>query len=255
MAAGGVVSANEEFFRSRKSAAVLKHGILKRYPVVFAAKTGRGNPVVFLDGYAGRGEYGDGEPRKRLVAGALRRSAGCARRRAGDRRRATGGPRVRETTHRRIGLSSDPDAGSKKADLAPQYVLVLFTTHREGAWHFADALGKAGVEWEQAWVEEQVRRGEIGTPTLFGEPPVFDPDEYAKLNEPRWVAIIEQNIDRLLSSGQPFRLADAVPEVYGTVLGQAWIPQVRAAIRSLHRKGSVAQDGTGDFWKDALRRA
>ena len=46
------MSANEEFFRSRKSAAVLKHGILKRYPVVFASMTGQSNPVVFLDGYA-----------------------------------------------------------------------------------------------------------------------------------------------------------------------------------------------------------
>ncbi|MBG6069420.1 three-Cys-motif partner protein TcmP [Micromonospora ureilytica] len=51
------MSANDDFFRSRKAAAVLKHGILKRYPVVFASKTGQGKPVVFLDGYAGRGEY------------------------------------------------------------------------------------------------------------------------------------------------------------------------------------------------------
>lgn len=55
------MSANEEFFRERRAQAVFKHGILSRYPVVFASKTGwRGRPVMFLDGYAGRGEYEDG---------------------------------------------------------------------------------------------------------------------------------------------------------------------------------------------------
>lgn len=57
------MSANEEFFRERRTQAVFKHGILSRYPVVFASKTGwRDRDVVFLDGYAGRGEYGDGSP-------------------------------------------------------------------------------------------------------------------------------------------------------------------------------------------------
>lgn len=57
------MSANEEFFRERKAQAVFKHGILSRYPVVFASKTGwGGRQVVFLDGYAGRGEYEDGSP-------------------------------------------------------------------------------------------------------------------------------------------------------------------------------------------------
>lgn len=57
------MSATKEFFRSRRPQAAFKHGILKRYPVVFASKTGwGGRPVVFLDGYAGRGEYDDGTP-------------------------------------------------------------------------------------------------------------------------------------------------------------------------------------------------
>lgn len=57
------MSANDEFFRERHAQAVFKHGILRRYPTVFAAKTGRrGRPVMLLDGYAGRGEYEDGSP-------------------------------------------------------------------------------------------------------------------------------------------------------------------------------------------------
>ena len=61
------MSANDEFFRSLEAAAVLKHGILKRYPVVFPPKTGQGNPIVFLDGYTGRGEYDGGEPGSPLL--------------------------------------------------------------------------------------------------------------------------------------------------------------------------------------------
>lgn len=61
---------SEDFFASRKAAAVFKHGILKRYPVVFASKTGvavAGNRVVFLNGYAGRGQYKDGSPGSPLL--------------------------------------------------------------------------------------------------------------------------------------------------------------------------------------------
>lgn len=57
------MSASRDFFRERKAQAVFKHGILSRYPVVFASKAGwNGRSVVFLDGYAGRGEYEDGSP-------------------------------------------------------------------------------------------------------------------------------------------------------------------------------------------------
>jgi three-Cys-motif partner protein len=62
--------ASTDFFASKKAAAVFKHGILSRYPAVFAAKTGKlaiGGRVVFLDGYAGRGEYDDGQPGSPLL--------------------------------------------------------------------------------------------------------------------------------------------------------------------------------------------
>lgn len=51
------------FFDKEQAAAVLKHGLLRRYPRVFASKTGStstGNRVVYLDGYAGPGVYADG---------------------------------------------------------------------------------------------------------------------------------------------------------------------------------------------------
>jgi hypothetical protein len=51
-----------QFFRKRQGAAVLKHGILRRYLLVFVMKAGRWAPerrVVYLDGYAGPGMYLD----------------------------------------------------------------------------------------------------------------------------------------------------------------------------------------------------
>jgi three-Cys-motif partner protein len=54
------VTANDKFFQKKQAAAVLKHGILRRYPPVFATMTGstsKNGRVVYLDGYAGPGRY------------------------------------------------------------------------------------------------------------------------------------------------------------------------------------------------------
>lgn len=54
------MTAHDEFFQRRQAAAVLKHGILTRYPPVFATMTGSTSTagrVVYLDGYAGPGRY------------------------------------------------------------------------------------------------------------------------------------------------------------------------------------------------------
>ncbi|MFE0592356.1 three-Cys-motif partner protein TcmP [Micromonospora echinospora] len=391
------MSAHDDFFRSRKAAAVLKHGTLKRYPVVFAAKTGQANEVVFLDGYAGRGEYEDegeeGSPlllsrcadhvrefRKVLLffverdpahfanlRQVLEQKGGSTRRvlRQGDitehlpevlslargaslfafldpfgpaldfdliKSDLLGRParpptevllhvsvstvaRMGRAVHiarRRGGELTPPDqktaqrldrflggnwwqdffarvdderddnratdtamlvageyekrltAGTAyrairmavrpRPDLAPKYLLVLLTTHGEGAWHFADALGHAGMDWEEAWVTEQMRHGKAGVETLFGDLSVFDRDQYKAAKAPFWSRTIEQNIIQMLREGQPFRLADRVPDVYGTVLGQAWTPHVRQAVKSLYRQRLVDHPGTGDFWKEPLRR-
>ncbi|HEU0086159.1 MAG TPA: three-Cys-motif partner protein TcmP [Pseudonocardiaceae bacterium] len=62
------MSGNKDFFRERRAQAVFKHGILSRYPTVFASKTGVADrQVVLLDGYAGRGEYEDGSPGSPLL--------------------------------------------------------------------------------------------------------------------------------------------------------------------------------------------
>ena len=51
------------FFKAPQAAAVLKHGILRRYLPVFVTKTGsNASEVVYLDAYAGPGLYDDGTP-------------------------------------------------------------------------------------------------------------------------------------------------------------------------------------------------
>lgn len=65
------MSGTDDFFQRRQAAAVLKHGILSRYPLVFATMTSAKSVrkrVVFLDGYAGPGRYEDGSPGSPLLA-------------------------------------------------------------------------------------------------------------------------------------------------------------------------------------------
>lgn len=53
------------FFKEVQGAATLKHGILRRYLPVFAMRAGSRSPnnrVAYLDGYAGPGQYDDGQP-------------------------------------------------------------------------------------------------------------------------------------------------------------------------------------------------
>ncbi|MEV3938676.1 three-Cys-motif partner protein TcmP [Glycomyces sp. NPDC049804] len=62
MVAGKLIS--ENFHRTKKSAAVLKHAIIDQYATPFASKTGstsRDRRVAFIDGYAGAGRYDSGE--------------------------------------------------------------------------------------------------------------------------------------------------------------------------------------------------
>jgi three-Cys-motif partner protein len=64
------------FWSERKTASVLKHGVLRRYLPVFVTKTGTyslGNRVVYFDGYAGKGRYDDGTQGSPLIAAEIAR--------------------------------------------------------------------------------------------------------------------------------------------------------------------------------------
>ncbi|WP_075890630.1 three-Cys-motif partner protein TcmP [Actinomyces provencensis] len=65
------MSNNSEFFSDKKPAAVFKHGIISRYPLIFFSKTGsiseegRG---VYFDAFAGPGRYSNGEKGSPVIA-------------------------------------------------------------------------------------------------------------------------------------------------------------------------------------------
>ena len=74
------MTSNESFFTRKQAAAVLKHGVLSRYPRVFASMAGKGqSEVVLFDGYAGPGRYDDGSPGSPLLAVEAARSTSSFR--------------------------------------------------------------------------------------------------------------------------------------------------------------------------------
>jgi three-Cys-motif partner protein len=408
-----LVSANEEFFRERRAQAVLKHGILSRYPVVFASKTGwGGRSVMFLDGYAGRGEYEDGtkgspallaetaakvasfrqvtgiyieksvkdfanlqhvmarydRPNDQVLCGDLRdhlpevlnasqgaalfafldpfgtaldrdqiaadllcrqdtapvevllhisvstvaRLGGLLRRRRLDgvelsptdqktiahADRFLGGEWWRahfepvhdaadeeRATEAAMKVARDYEAGiradtgtmavsmpirPKPTDL-PKYVLVLFTRHIDGLWYFADAVGKAGREWQGAWRAAVARKeraklrakhaDDLGLFDVEEVLPVLDMPDFEKFGKQyeldhrlEWEQGVEANIHRVFTQRGPFVLAKRVDDVYGTLLGAASERHAREAVKALHRKGIIANTGVGPtFYRELLR--
>lgn len=146
-------------------------------------------------------------------------------------------------------------------DRLPTYVLTLFTRSPHGAWQFADALGKAGRDWHEAYHEERLYRArradrKSGNEDLFGTGPLvpFDKDGYERRNRDLWITVIRENIERILARGRRIRLSEHVVDVYGATLGQAWIPHVRAAVRHLHNAGLIDHDGRGEFQNDLISR-
>lgn len=135
-----------------------------------------------------------------------------------------------------------------RPELSPKYVLMLFTRHTEGAWHFADAVGQAGVDLEEARYKSQMSQD-----TLFGSLP-FDRPAHVNSALPRVAQVVERNIVRLLAESNPVQLAERVPEVYQGVLGQAWTRHARYAVKSLHSQGLIDHSGVGDFWKNPIRQ-
>lgn len=163
----------------------------------------------------------------------------------------------RQTGYRTVAMPVRPEQ-----DHAPKYVLVLFTKNDHGVWCFADALGRAGRDWQEALHDERARSaaarvagrldddfGLFELDDLAPAPPAaFDPEQYERDNRDRWVATIADNLHRLFSTHGGLRLVNHIDEVYGRVLGQAWERHVRAAVKRLHNTGLILDDGKNDFW-------
>lgn len=386
------LSSNREFFQERRAQAVLKHGILARYPTIFASKLGYGDKnVVFLDGYAGRGQYKDGSPgsplllahtadrlsdfrhvtaiyveedqqdfgnlqavmrgrigrdfllqgdvsrhlprvmeisrnsplfaffdpfgtaldRRDLVTLVMNRrtppvevllhiSISSVARLGGLfkarlRERIDLSPEERKTIEhldRFLGgewwksyfapiTSSDDEVRATEAALSvanryrdeicsetgfmsvsmpvrrrpnhlPKYILVLFTRHADGMWFFADALGKAGREWERAWREDkakssvarlQSRDSKNGAQSLFDlqqfESTDFDPVAYEAANRKAWIEEIKANVKELLRVENSPIPAHRITQIYGSLLGVAGERHVNAAMKILAVEGVI----------------
>lgn len=155
----------------------------------------------------------------------------------------------------------------KRPDLKPDYYLVLFAKHNYAFWRFNDALSKAYIEWQEAWRgkankkisdREQARRAKneaMGVTSLFeaaelsssgassGEYPPFDEAAEGQ----RWIEEIESNIAKLLERKKGLVLMNNIGEIYGTTLGMAREQHVRAAVKRLHARGLIADDGKGNL--------
>jgi three-Cys-motif partner protein len=142
---------------------------------------------------------------------------------------------------------------------APIFILSLFTLHPDGAWLFADCIGQAGLDWEEAWQEAEAQKeGADGTLALFSAAGAwkFDRKAYERAHREMWVDRIARNIDNLLDEYQPLVLADHVTGVFDGVLGTGARSQhARDAVKRLYAADEVDHDGKGDyFYRDRMSR-
>ncbi|MFC3894458.1 three-Cys-motif partner protein TcmP [Lentzea rhizosphaerae] len=146
----------------------------------------------------------------------------------------------------------------RRPERAPIFVLTLFTAHAAGVWLFADCIGQAGLDWEEAWRDaEASKEGPDGQMGLFsgGDVSIFDRDAFERNHEEQWISIIQSNIDKLLDERRPLVLQDHTAAVFGSTLGTgARGKHAREAVKRLYRAGQVDHKGTGNFERDRMLR-
>jgi hypothetical protein len=169
--------------------------------------------------------------------------------------------RARRTDRIPDGRDASPTRGRPRT----KDILVLFTRNDHGVWYFADALGRAGRNWQAALHDERERTHsakiasrlsenlgmfELDDFTPASPPEPFDAAAYERQHRDRWASTIATNLHRLFATYGGVRLVDHIGAVYGDVLGQAWERHVRAALQRLHTNGIISDDGKGDnFWR------
>lgn len=108
---------------------------------------------------------------------------------------------------------------------APVYILLLLTKHRDGLWHFHQALSSAREEYY-----EFTHRGQLDLEPLAAR-------------SARWTAAIKANLERLLAEIPSFTTREKMNEVFGEFLGLAREKHVRAAVRDLYAEGKITWNG------------
>lgn len=139
----------------------------------------------------------------------------------------------------------------------PKYVLMLFSADPKAHWDYADVAGKAHVDWlhhcDRTDYEANIqRREEFGVLSLFEEPEPDKGEIEAQIRS-QSLDYLSGRLADLIRSRGTFRPVDAVEATYGNQLGLARATHVRAALKELHRRGTIADDATGDFWMRSIR--
>jgi hypothetical protein len=107
---------------------------------------------------------------------------------------------------------------------------MFVTRNRRGAWHFGDAAAKSLDEWKNA-ADEKFGRLAVGQTRADLEAAAI-PD-------------LEANILAILAEKGAFTVGDLPTIVFGDHYGEIGETAVRAAIKSLHKKGLTSSDGRG----------
>jgi three-Cys-motif partner protein len=111
------------------------------------------------------------------------------------------------------------------------YHLLLFTQHRDGIWAFHEALSSA---------QEEYRTYCHGVEGLLELEPL---EERAA----KWVAHIEENVERILREEEKFKPVLRIDRVFGDAFGEAREKHLRTALRNLKRASLISTDPKGQL--------
>ncbi len=165
--------------------------------------------------------------------------------------------RFGESVRKVTGLQSTGIPVRQRPGHLPKYLLMLFSSDQKAHWDFADQASKAHVDWlyhcDRADYEANVQRHEEhGILELFAapEPKKDDIDEQLRSEAEEY---LPDHLGQLIDGLGSLQLIDATEEAYGEMLGRARVMHLRAAIRHLHERGLIDDDGKGDFWTRTVR--
>lgn len=164
-----------------------------------------------------------------------------------------------EKVKQRLGLSSIAVPIRRRPGAAPLFVLNLYYRNDAAAAVFADAASGASRDWR----EFHKRQKDSAQPddSLFPiemlqdmSDQLFEEQEKALATE--WVAVIKQNILKLLAASTEVRVLSHVQALYGETLGQAREMHLRHAWDTLAKEGYVEKrDTTGRLRDKTIRRS
>lgn len=117
------------------------------------------------------------------------------------------------------------------------YHLVLFSRHKEGLWLFSEAASRAQVEWRRAQIPP------VNHDMLWSPGDTFEEEE--KQRATKWVQIIRENIEKLLTERGTFLVENHLTEVMAGALGEAREMHIRAAVKELYKTGKTTCNGVG----------